>query len=104
MDSMEGMFGLLGIGCGIYVLYAWYRMKTAGIINTTILLPKSINPNKCKDKEAYMKEASSKMLILGITALIYGATELCNTYVCEVGALIWIAMGCLLYTSDAADE
>ena len=53
MNGMEGIFGIIGIGAGLYSLYAWFQLKFKGIINTSILVPKDTNIKKCKDKEAY---------------------------------------------------
>jgi len=58
MNGMEGIFGIIGIGAGLYSLYAWFQLKFKGIINTSILVPKDTNIKKCKDKEAYRTEAS----------------------------------------------
>ena len=52
MNGMEGIFGIIGIGAGLYSLYAWFQLKFKGIINTSILVPKDTNIKKCKDKEA----------------------------------------------------
>jgi len=40
MNGMEGIFGIIGIGAGLYSLYAWFQLKFKGIINTSILVPK----------------------------------------------------------------
>lgn len=37
---LNGIFGIFGLGCGLYCLYAYFLMKTKKEINTTILLPK----------------------------------------------------------------
>ena len=50
MNGMEGIFGIIGIGAGLYSLYAWFQLKFKGIINTSILVPKDTNIKKCKDK------------------------------------------------------
>ena len=53
MNGMEGIFGIIGIGAGLYSLYAWFQLKFKGIINTSILVPKDTNIKKCNYKEAY---------------------------------------------------
>ena len=47
MNGMEGIFGIIGIGAGLYSLYAWFQLKFNGIINTSILVPKDTNIKKC---------------------------------------------------------
>lgn len=88
MDNMGGIFGFIGIASGAYVLYAWYQMKTMKEINRTILLPKTVDPKKCKDKEAYMKEASPKMLVLAAAAIVYGVTDTMKV----TGVPLWTAL------------
>ena len=31
MNGMEGIFGIIGIGAGLYSLYAWFQLKFKGI-------------------------------------------------------------------------
>ena len=64
MNGMEGIFGIIGIGAGLYSLYAWFQLKFKGIINTSILVPKDTNIKKCKDKEAYRQQRDRSFLCL----------------------------------------
>ncbi|XCP84545.1 hypothetical protein ABXS75_16025 [Roseburia hominis] len=91
-DSMGGFFGIIGLACGMYVLYAWFQMRRTGEINTTILLPKSENPKKCKNKAAYIQAVSPKMLALGLAAVFYGAVDLCCSYMKIPVGLFWAAI------------
>ena len=88
MDNMGGLFGFIGLACGIYVFYALYQMKTTGEINTTILLPKTANPKKCKDKDAYIKAVSPRMIVLGVSAILYGTVDLVGIS----GAVLWAVL------------
>ena len=54
---MESIFGLFGLGCGLYCLYGYYLLKFKGEICSSILLPKDVNPKKCKDFRGYCNEA-----------------------------------------------
>ena len=47
----EGIFGFIGLACGIYCLYGFFMLKYKKIINRTILLPKRVDAGKCKDRE-----------------------------------------------------
>ena len=80
MNGMEGIFGIIGIGAGLYSLYAWFQLKFKGIINTSILVPKDTNIKKCKDKEAYRAAAGPKLLALAVVLILYGAEDLCDTF------------------------
>ncbi|HIW83235.1 MAG TPA: hypothetical protein H9873_02795 [Candidatus Dorea gallistercoris] len=92
---MEGLFGIVGIGCGLYCLYGYYLLKFKGEISSSILLPKDVNPKKCKDFRGYCQEAQWPLLILGIIATLYGAVDLYNVYVGGVDLLFLIMMGLL---------
>ena len=80
-NSIWSILDVIFVGAGIYVLYAWVMMKTKGEIITSILMSKDVELRKCKDLEGYKAYISPKMLILGISALIYGTAGLVNTYV-----------------------
>ena len=92
---MEGLFGIVGIGCGLYCLYGYYLLKFKGEISSSFLLPKDVNPKKCKDFRGYCQEAQWPLLILGIIATLYGAVDLYNVYVGGVDLLFLIMMGLL---------
>ena len=92
MSDINVVFGVIGLACGIYVFYACLQLKVKGLINTSILLPKSIYPDKCRDKVGYIKEVFPKMLLFGTVITAYGVIELVNTYVVEVGALLAVFM------------
>ena len=92
MSDINVVFGVIGLGCGIYVFYACFQLKVKGLVNTSILLPKSIDPDKCRDKVGYIKEVFPKMLLFGTVITAYGVIELVNTYVVEVGALLAVFM------------
>ena len=77
----EGIFGFIGLACGIYCLYGFFMLKYKKIINRTILLPKGVDAGKCKDLEGYSREASLPLLLLGIIVTVYGAVDLYNIYV-----------------------
>lgn len=83
-DSMDGVFGFIGIlavGCGIYCLYAYFKMKKEGNINETILLGKSYTERMCKDKDAYLKQALPAVLGFGIVSVLYGIVDCIHWYV-----------------------
>lgn len=92
MNGIEGIFGIIGIGAGLYSLYAWFQLKYKGIINNSLLVPKGGNANKCKDKAAYAAEAGPKLLVLAIVLVLYGAEDLYNTYVQSTGVLFWVML------------
>lgn len=92
MTGMESLFGIIGVACGIYALYSWFHLKFKKDLTKSVLLPKSVNVKKCKDKEAYIKETLPMHLILGVAALVYGAVELLNYYVMPMKEVLMACM------------
>lgn len=80
-DKIFGIIGLAVLGCGIYSLYAYWQMKTTGIINTVILLGKDFRQEQCKDKAAYLAKALPAVLLFAVTATLYGAIDVIHFYV-----------------------
>ena len=80
-SSIWSLLDIIFIGSGIYVLYAWFLMKTKGEIKTSILMSKDVDLRKCKDLEGYKAYVAPKMIIFGVAALIYGGAGLINAYV-----------------------
>lgn len=88
MSGLDGIFGLIGVGCGFYCLYGYYMLKFKGKIIPSLFLPKDTNMKKCKDYMGYCSEAQAPTLILGVVVLVYGAVDLYNMYVRDTGSLL----------------
>lgn len=99
MSGLDGIFGLIGVGCGLYCLYGYYMLKFKGEIIQSLFLPKNTDMNKCRDFKGYSSEAQIPALILGIIVLIYGAVDLYNTYVQGVAAGLLVAMLILVFAA-----
>jgi hypothetical protein len=84
---MGELFGLISLGIGLYCLYAAYLLKTKGQINRSIMLPKDVDENTCKDIEGYRREMQIPLFILGAVVTLYGISDLYNTSVGGVDVL-----------------
>lgn len=89
---MGNLFAIIGIGAGLYCLYAYIMMKNKNEINKNVLLPKGVDANKCKDTKAYIKAVSLPLLVLAIVLIVYGGIEVINEYFFKVGNVLFAAL------------
>lgn len=94
--GVDGLLGLIAVACGLYCLYGYYMARFKGEIVATIVLPKDVDVRKCKDYEGYCKDIQLPLLILGVIVLLYGGTDLYNTYVGGAAALFIIMLVLML--------
>ncbi len=80
MDSIWGFLGIIVIVCGFYAIYSLIKMKRTGEIDATLLLGKDYAYKTCKDKEGFSRKVTPALLILGITAILYGALDIIHCY------------------------
>ncbi len=99
MSGLDGIFGLIGVGCGLYCLYGYYMLRFRGEIVHSLFLPKDMNIKTCKDFKGYSSEAQKPALILGVIVLVYGAVDLYNTYVNRVAAGLLDVMIVLVFAA-----
>lgn len=95
---LDGFFGAIALGAGIYCLYGYYMLKVKKEIVKTILLPKGVNEKSCKDLEEYCRDVGKPLLALGITLLLDGCVDLYDSYISSVGILyvIMTAVLCMM--------
>lgn len=89
---MDSLFAIIGLGAGVYCIYAYVMMRTKGEINKTIFIPKDLRLMKCKDEKGYIKDTSLSLLILGIVLLLYAGIEIINKYVMSLRAGLGVAL------------
>lgn len=96
MASTFSFMDIIIIVCGVYVLYIFYLLKVKGEIRETLLLPKDLPVNKCKDKAAYIAEMSPKVLIYGIVVVLCGVLGLCESRLGLLGNAYLIVLAVFL--------
>lgn len=92
MEDMFGAISILLLGAGVYIIYAYMKMKQTGIINEVLLLGKGFTEQMCKDKKKFVEKALPSVLILGIVTIFYGAVDAIHYFVTPVTVLDLIAM------------
>ena len=93
---MDGIFGMITVGCGLYCFYSWYQVKTTRQINKSVFFTKDLEVKQCKDKAAYIAETLQLLAGLGVMTIIYGALDLLNTYVFDLGYGFFVVLGLFL--------
>lgn len=91
-----GFIDLIVIAVGVYGFYSWYMLMKKQEIKKTLLIGGSLTPEQCIDVEGFAGYMGSKLLILSADLLIFGAISAYNSYVEEIGMLLWIAMAVFL--------
>lgn len=87
-ESVNSVFGILSVvvfGAGIYAFYAWFKMKMRGAISDSVLLGKSYTEQKCKDKDAFIRQVSPAYLLFGAVSVVYGIVDFIHCYVTPLG-------------------
>ena len=98
-NSLYSSFGFIDIfviAMGVYGLYSWYMLVKKHEIKKTLLLGGSTTPEQCTDMEGFAGYMGSKLLILSADLLIFGSFSAYNSYVADVGAILWVGMAIFL--------
>lgn len=90
-NSMFGFMDLIIVGGGLYVIYQYIKMIHSRKLETSALLPKEIDPKKCKDVEGYIQYIGPKMLTFGIVATLCGLLGLIQDYTQKIGYPVYLA-------------
>lgn len=89
MDNIWSFLDIIFVGAGVYMLYAWFLLRTKGEIKRDVLMSKDVNLKKCKDLEGYKAFIAPKMLIFAVGALLYGGAGLVNSYVTTLPSMVY---------------
>ena len=81
MDSMNHLFGMITLGCGIYCLYVWIKIHTSGKVPpNSVLLPKDCTMDKCLDPEEFITYVQPRLLIFSILIIGFGLFSVIDVY------------------------
>lgn len=92
------IFGVLGLCFGLRGLYGYYLMRKKNDLSASYLLPKDVDAKKCKDIENYCRATENLQLIMSVVAVLYGISDLYNTYVGGIEIIFRIMLVALLLT------
>lgn len=80
-NSFMLIFDLIALGCGVYCIMTFIKLRIAGrLIPNGLLVPKDKTPKDCEDEAGYLRYMSPRLLILGIVTALFGAVSLLNDY------------------------
>ena len=90
--SMFGFMDIIVLGCGVYGIYSWYMLVKKQEIKKAFLLGGDSRVEECTDFQGFADCIGSKLLIVSIAMIVFGAVSAVNDYVQSLGAVIWIAL------------
>lgn len=93
INASFGIIDLIVMCIGIYGFYSWHMLVHKHEIKKTLLMGGNTTPEQCSDIEGFAEFMGSKLLIFSAITLIYGGISAYNSYIAEVGAVLWIGMG-----------
>ena len=80
-DSFFMLFDLISLGCGMYILFTYVKLRMAGrLFPNTLLVPKDRSPKDCLDSEAYIRYIQPRLLIIGIFVTLFGLINFLNEF------------------------
>ncbi len=91
-----GLIDIIVMCVGVYGFYSWHMLVNKHEIKKTLLVGGNTTPEQCNDIEGFASFMGPKLLILSATMLIYGAISAYNSYLGDVGMLLWIGMAVFL--------
>lgn len=96
-NSMFALMDIIVLGCGAYILYAYYLLIAKNTIKQGVLVSQKTDPNKCKDFEAYKRFMGPKVLLFGLSACLSGGLGLYQDYVAPINGYLYMAFYVLFF-------
>lgn len=96
-NSMFALMDIIVLGCGAYILYAYYLLMAKNEIKQGVLVPQKTDVKKCRDMEGYKKFIGPKLLLFGISACISGGLGLYQDYVAPVNTYLYFGLFVLFF-------
>lgn len=94
--SSFGIIDLVVIGAGFYGFYSCYLLVKKQEIKKTFLIGGTLTPEQCTDVEGFAGFMGTKLIVLSIAMLLFGSLSAYNSYIGEVGMILWIGMALFL--------
>lgn len=105
-SSFLMMFNLISLGCGIYCLYTYAKLRIAGrLFPNSLLVPSGRKPKDCLDAPTYIAYVQPRLLILGILVTAFGIVTTLDSFyqffslllnelltVAMLGVIVWYAV------------
>ncbi|MCP1108744.1 hypothetical protein M2145_000593 [Lachnospiraceae bacterium PF1-21] len=61
---------------GFYCMYIFYKLQIKRDLSANGMLPREVDPGKCKDKDGYIKGVAVPILILGVVTALYSLVDI----------------------------
>ena len=74
--SVMSFLDIIVLLAGFYVFYAWFLLVKKKEIRQGVMIPKDVDPKRCKDIDGYVQYMSPRTLLLGVMAVVSGGVGL----------------------------
>lgn len=95
-NSTFGFIDLIVICVGFYGFYSWYMLVQKHEIKKTLLIGGNTTPQQCVDIEGFADFIGKKLLFLSAAMVIFGSFSAYNSFIEDVGMIIWVGMAIFL--------
>lgn len=92
INSSFGFIDIIVMCIGVYGFYSWHMLVHKHEIKKTLLVGRNTTPEQCFDVEGFAGFIGNKLLIFSAATLIFGGISAYNSYIANVGVVLWIGM------------
>ena len=96
MNSSFGFIDIIVMCVGVYGFYSWHMLVHKHEIKKTLLIGGNTTPEQCFDVEGFAEFIGNKLLIFSAVTLVFGGVSAYNSYIGDIGIVLWIGMAIFL--------
>lgn len=96
MNTSFGIFDIIIIISGVYLIYASINMKRTGEISGSAIVGKGYDVKKAKDPQGFIDYMYMKSIVLGVLVVISGAVDYLNEVYWDIPYLGLVICGIFL--------
>ena len=91
-NSFFSLIDFMITACGVYVIYIYIEMVRTRSIKQNMLMPKDLDPKKCKDVPGYINYMGKRQLAFGIISFICGLVDLYQDFIQPLSFILYMVV------------